>query len=1051
MKNSKRIFSAGLATTMIAGSALTAFAAMPAQSIVVGNKAFDIDYAFAVQNEAEINAALLANDFDFYYKDFEGNWVDALGNTVQASTIPAVTYKNADGSVDTYAAADGDKQVAPVEGYALTINKAELLAASEAGDLVADGKTVMRVEASITVPEGQNAADFVGKAEFYSQYGLKSAQADAAFDKGKVVFNVQLPNNPTDIQDQIKVSITVHENNQLKGLATETVPLTYKGYVPGGGVNEQRVYTVDSVKSTDLADRVDVYVGNVNNADVEKVKAAIVDQLQLEKGGNGGTVIEAVKVIDAVQVGNPGVTSSSYAFRTLLELSNNGVRDEVAGNVLTDNSYNNYQVVNPSTDSNITLAVQDNADAKFMLIDGVKPSIETVKSSNLPSNTLLAQFNEAVNQGSATNPANWVINGNVLKATDLRAGGIQVLDVKEEITNTSTLAYDVLNNYASAVTAGKERGSVIIPLTATAAAKYLQTGDNLIQARSVSDIAGLTDLSDNNKITTQDFVFNYAPPVATADLEMVMESPEQFVLQLNKPLYATEDLDGTVYDMDAPGAIKVELINPSTGDVILTLDPADYVITALGDDKYILELTKDWTVLLDGILVDKKQVAYHNNLFRVTLVNTITGEDQVDDDGIDYLFNQYGVALSETALVDMIIPEDTTSPKVDDVEYLGAEVKSGLNVYTYDKALVDKPWAQGMPGHMTITMDEPVQIINDAGVSLMNPGKTTSIEQNGEDVPVPTFEYVKVASVGANPLYSAGSKVKGQLLNPGALDEHDMSFNVAPVVGLDEGEWKLVVRQTSDDVGNTMATQEFKFKVEYGAAEIVNPYIVWAYADDDFENADGSINDYVYILYSRDMKIDALRAATYNINGKQVAQDAAITSQLINMYDFGGAEVPAQWKGELVRIKLPSDFIVGGDDLADGDSGAFRKNALTVPRTLGAVNDNNADTVETLLFDNNGGSNQFELKFETTTPIEVPAIVVDRYADADEFIEDMFIATEALADAFDDVAALVKADYTEASWKVLEAALAKPERTIEEIEAKTTAINDAIDALVLVP
>jgi len=58
------------------------------------------------------------------------------------------------------------------------------------------------------------------------------------------------------------------------------------------------------------------------------------------------------------------------------------------------------------------------------------------------------------------------------------------------------------------------------------------------------------------------------------------------------------------------------------------------------------------------------------------------------------------------------------------------------------------------------------------------------------------------------------------------------------------------------------------------------------------------------------------------------------------------------------------------------------------------------------------------------------------------------IADAALTDAKDAADLLAEEDYTEATWAVLEAALALPETTNAEVLAKTTAISDAIDALV---
>ncbi|MCB2296752.1 beta strand repeat-containing protein [Clostridium tagluense] len=105
----KKITSSALAALMIAGStSFTAFASMSNGTVVIGNKAFDLAYANDAKNLTEITAALVAGGA-VYVKNFEGNWINnTTGTTVAASTIPAVTYKNATGVVTSYPAEDKD-------------------------------------------------------------------------------------------------------------------------------------------------------------------------------------------------------------------------------------------------------------------------------------------------------------------------------------------------------------------------------------------------------------------------------------------------------------------------------------------------------------------------------------------------------------------------------------------------------------------------------------------------------------------------------------------------------------------------------------------------------------------------------------------------------------------------------------------------------------------------------------------------------------------------------------------------------------------------------
>jgi hypothetical protein len=613
-----------------------------------------------------------------------------------------------------------------------------------------------------------------------------------------------------------------------------------------------------------------------------------------------------------------------------------------------------------------------------MLIDKFAPAVNDIIAFNgdeefLPRNTLLVLFSEPVNRLTAEKPENWVINGKKLVAADVAE--IRVLDIPTEEL--------IVDDY-SAVTQGKERCSVFLTLTNAAARLLLEDGENLLQARSIADWAGLTDLSDNNKITTQDFIFPYEKPVANPGIEITGESPEQFVMNVNDALF-TDINATTLFDPTASGALNVQLLEPVTKAVIETLAEADYRIVPLpasDEYEYILELTRDWT----QILKDNGDVAYHNKFFRVSLNGT--------------LYDVYGNVKSSAAAPiydELQIPEDTISPFVEKWEF-----------------------AQPVTGSVTITMSEPLQLF-DNNNNYVDPAPTVSLEQEqGTGVPVPTFEYVKV-SQEIGDMYSAGTKIPGVIFNT-PVNEHDVTFSVQPTKALEPGDWKLVARQISDDVGNTMSTDEEPFTIE-GAPlvnNIVQPYVIWAYADDD-KTVNGEVNDYVYVLYSRQMSVDAIRAATYNINGKQVTQDADITKTNLVLYrqtqnaadpnftnfygdglDANGADINddldmMMWRGQLVTIKLPADFIVGGDDI-DGDINGDNntaKNALTLPRNLMAIDDGVDATEEQIKFDNNGGSNQFELTFDknygvTGYPVvgqqEFPPIAQDPYINYDVMV-----------------------------------------------------------------
>jgi aBig family protein len=109
--NKKKVTASALAAFMIAGSTqFTAFAEMPSGTVVLGDKAFDLLYANDPANFAEISELAIKAE-NIYVKAPWGEWVNNTTQEVMtdASVIPAVVYKNAEGTKN-YAEADGDEK-----------------------------------------------------------------------------------------------------------------------------------------------------------------------------------------------------------------------------------------------------------------------------------------------------------------------------------------------------------------------------------------------------------------------------------------------------------------------------------------------------------------------------------------------------------------------------------------------------------------------------------------------------------------------------------------------------------------------------------------------------------------------------------------------------------------------------------------------------------------------------------------------------------------------------------------------------------------------------
>jgi|GEM_PF-4165588 len=898
--------------------------------------------------------------------------------------------------------------------------------------LVADGKTVMEVEVRLNTP---NVEKMGGMLTFNSKLGIKANKIEEALDKGVAKFNVQLPTSVKELKDVITVTVKSHdvvegvEANELVGL-TISADVTYEAMGTEGGGSQEivRTYEISDVRSMDMADRVAIYVGMENAIDLEDVKKSIIDQVKLYNTEDSFTVNDQIKIIKIEEVEE---VKGGYAFISLIDLGTGQAK-----NVLHDNQYNYYSVETSTRqigkdENNITLktkslTTQTKENQRFMLIDGKRPEVRRVVATKnngkfLPNDSILVEFNEPVNKATAEDPANYTINGKNLKTYN-GIKKITLIDVKEAYAEGMAPEWE-------AIEAKKERNSVIIELKPSFARNEIRNGQsNLLQVKSIADWAGLTDLSDNNKISTQDFTFMYDVPDVEMALEVVSQSPEQFVLTLGDDLYVDQS-QGTKFNFKNAD-IKVTLEGKDKDGKAFSEPITDYAIRTVKDNEYILELTKDWTEVLSA----KNPEAYHGKTFKVSIVGDtynvygeqVTGEDTGKKDEADN-------AIKTTLNTEVILVEDVSSPYIKSHKVLTTKVG--------EKELVD--------GNIQIVMNEPVQLVNADGNVFTQPGLTPSSEQKSDNgVPVPTFEYVQIKDKDGKE--SKGVRVAGKVVS--VDDEYDITFTVNPAETLKAGDWKLVVRSISDDVGNTMATEQvITFTIDGEVPVVtdmkVNPYLVWGYVVDDVKHSVDK--DYVVLLFSRQMDIDVLKSSTYSINGKALDQDAKITDELIPVYknidvkdktelhgkgrnkDKTNVE---QWMAHLVTIELPKDFIVADKN----------KHALTLPTGLKAVDDKVEKTEDILL-----GGTQFELDVDkydllTVTKDLLPLFDASHIGDLDNmsghkanFISELVTPTQTDAQKLAADKALIEAGTYEI-----------PTANQTDQNTKTAWVQNAVNALI---
>lgn len=127
MKKSKIILALVimLGFSAIASISASAFStSMPDGTVIIGPKAYDLEYANDPKNSDEITKAVVAGG-SIYIKGFDDVWIEnSTGKKVATGAMPGVTYKNVTGVETKYKAGDilDDTAVATTPVEVISIN-----------------------------------------------------------------------------------------------------------------------------------------------------------------------------------------------------------------------------------------------------------------------------------------------------------------------------------------------------------------------------------------------------------------------------------------------------------------------------------------------------------------------------------------------------------------------------------------------------------------------------------------------------------------------------------------------------------------------------------------------------------------------------------------------------------------------------------------------------------------------------------------------------------------------------------------------------------------
>jgi len=402
--------------------------------------------------------------------------------------------------------------------------------------------------------------------------------------------------------------------------------------------------------------------------------------------------------------------------------------------------------------------------------------------------------------------------------------------------------------------------------------KYFEPGTHTIQGANIQDWAGLSD-PGANVMETQSLDF-YVPedntkPTATIDVQ----SPEQWVItfdkELSDPLASSElkmqkwnSTTNTWEDVSD----KVYFVDNPTGSA--GKDRQEIKITQIDSMTYKLEAVVDWTYYYDTSTTNKN---YYNDKYRI-VINAGAVKAAANGKTNDEITLQLNGPM---------LTPDVVSPSIVSIEPVDSN-------------------GDGIPEYYKVTMSEPVKGFDDL----------PTLAQNQHSLPVATAQFIKADN----------SKTVNATIDDNALDRFDKVIKVTPEISLDAGDWMIVVRSISDDVGNTAASATKNFTV---AAQQTTPTafrVLWAAADCDGDkiinetgnDAEDSSNncDYIYIKFSKPIKLDgensALRVTNYVLDGMPLPTGTQIFANIAG-FDDNDDNIDS------VTIRLPNGWLAGKD------------------------------------------------------------------------------------------------------------------------------------------
>lgn len=478
------------------------------------------------------------------------------------------------------------------------------------------------------------------------------------------------------------------------------------------------------------------------------------------------------------------------------------------------------------------------------LTDARVPAMLDVQRTDLKEIKVL--LSEAINSKSANDPKNWVLDGLRL---DNKAWG------EAATAATATVgAFDPVtgtdNRHIVTITLGKDaKGDQV----------FFKPGDHSVQGSNIGDWADLSD-KGNNVLNTQTLDFNVPADDTIPTAAVTVQSPEQYIVNFNKEL--------TKYG-DVASELKLQKRQIQADGTITWVEPKakelqEIKVTNIEDagkptTEYKVEVKKDWTEIYE---TSKSNLNYYNDVYRLHLPKGT----------VKAAANGKGNEEINLVLGGAMVTPDVQSP----------EIKA------YDHV------------NEIVTMSEPVKLPKADGQTGNVGDDLPTLAEGQTSIPQPTADFIGKDEKGNY------VTIPAKAIDSTFVDNYDMKFTVAPSKKLTPGEWTLVVRSISDDVGNTAASTEFKFTVDkVEKPDFAKDFrVVWAYADTKYEDGndakpglptqgkeqDPTTKDAVYVKFNKPVKItgkadNALATANYTLNGQALPKGTQIVGNIVGYDD----------------------------------------------------------------------------------------------------------------------------------------------------------------------